>query len=35
MFYGGVQALVKDLKKNKIQGDADPRRHGLWEKSTD
>lgn len=23
---------MKDLKKNKIQGDADPRRHGLWEK---
>ncbi|MFE4132507.1 gamma-glutamyltransferase family protein [Peribacillus sp. YIM B13482] len=34
MFYGGVQALVKDLKKNRIKGDADLRRHGSWEKDT-
>ncbi|MED3324671.1 gamma-glutamyltransferase family protein [Bacillus thuringiensis] len=30
MFYGGVQALVKDEKNNLITGAGDERRNGIW-----
>ncbi|WP_110112175.1 gamma-glutamyltransferase family protein [Bacillus sp. CGMCC 1.16541] len=32
MFYGGVQALVKDLEEGDIKGAADSRREGVWNK---
>ncbi|MBM7703087.1 gamma-glutamyltransferase family protein [Metabacillus iocasae] len=31
VFYGGVQALTKDLRTNQISGVGDPRRGGVWE----
>lgn len=30
IFYGGVQALIRDEKKNKMNGAGDGRRNGSW-----
>lgn len=30
VFYGGVQALIRDEKENKINGAGDERRNGSW-----